>query len=111
MVFDGRYKFCFYNTGETELYDLGSDRQDERDEIVNLAHSTRSELKVVQAELMAKLLQFWLANTAVAAKDAGTGPVGTAAFPARAALEAAYESEGRPQRPHAGSVVDLSSRL
>ena len=58
-----------------------------------------------------QLLQFWLTNTAVAAKDAGTGPVGTAAFPARVRLEAEYQAEGRPQAPHVGSVVDFSSRL
>ena len=50
-----------------------------------------------------------LANTAVAAEDAGTGPVGTAAFPARVALEAAFVAEGRPQAPHTGSVVNFAA--
>ena len=107
MVFDGRYKLCYYATGETELYDLGSERQEERDEVVNLAGSAGTE--AVEAALMGKLLQFWLANTAVAAEDAGTGPVGTAAFPARVALEAAFVAEGRPQVPHTGSVVNFAA--
>ena len=57
MVFDGRWKFCYYSTGEYELYDLES----EDNETVNLA-GRGGECPEVEARLMGSLLRHQLAN-------------------------------------------------
>ena len=56
MVCDGRWKYCHYDSGEAELYDLEQTPQ----EVENLAG--RPEYAAEESRLRARLLEHWLAN-------------------------------------------------